>query len=81
MNDFTKEQLLEILWAVDYVRERTTNRSDAMRRLQGNILSMIDNYCEHEWDNRCTHSWDNGCCGGDLGDIKCVTCKRKLNDN
>jgi hypothetical protein len=50
MNDFNKEEIKEILWAVDYVRDRTTNRSDAMRRLQGKILSMIDNYpkCEHQ---------------------------------
>lgn len=44
MNNFTREELMELLWAVDYVRQTTTNRDETMRRLQGRLLTMVDNY-------------------------------------
>jgi len=48
MNDFTKEEFKSLRWGIEYVRERTNNRGDAMRGLLTKIQSLIDNYCEHE---------------------------------
>lgn len=47
MNDFTKYELQSLLWAIEYVRERTNNCGDTMRSLQRKIKPMIDDYCEH----------------------------------
>lgn len=49
MNDFTKDDLKSLRWAIEQVRERTNNRGDAMRGLLTKIQSLIDNYCEHEY--------------------------------
>lgn len=47
MNDFTKQELHSLLWSIEYVRERTNNCGDTMRRLKPKIQEMIDNYCDH----------------------------------
>lgn len=49
MNDFTKDEINKLLWAINYVKENTTNRSDAMSLLREKIKSMVDNYCDHEY--------------------------------
>ena len=46
MNDFTTYELQSLLWALNYVRDRTNNCGDTMRSLKIKIQSMIDNYCE-----------------------------------
>lgn len=46
MNDFTKYELLSLLWAIEYVRERTNNCGDVMRILSPKIKEMIENYHE-----------------------------------
>lgn len=51
MNDFTKYELQSLLWAIEYVRDRTNNCGDVMRATKLKIQSMIDNYCEHEYEN------------------------------
>jgi hypothetical protein len=46
MNDFTKEELGIILYSVDAVAfHEDEDRNDLFNKIQ----SMIDNYCEHEW--------------------------------
>lgn len=47
MNDFTKQDLQYLLIAVDYIKERTTNCSDALKKLKKKLGPMIDGYCEH----------------------------------
>lgn len=42
MNDFTLYELQSLLWAIDYVRERTNNRGDIMRALQGKLIEIIN---------------------------------------
>jgi hypothetical protein len=59
MNDFTKDELTEILESVRYWHEGLETR------LQDKIQPMIDNYCEHKWDN--------SCCGCTYG-IYCEKC-------
>lgn len=44
MIEFTKYELQSLLWAIEYVRERTNNCGDVMRSLKPKIQSMIDNY-------------------------------------
>lgn len=68
MNDFTRYELQSLLWAIDYVRERTNNCGDTMRSLQGKLIEMIDNYCEHP----ASRSFVN--CGVEY----CVQCKQEI---
>jgi hypothetical protein len=44
VNNFTIAELKYLIWAIKYVRERTTNCGDAMRKLERDIQAMIDNY-------------------------------------
>ena len=48
MNDFTIYELKSLLWAIEYVRDRTNNCGDTMRALKTKIKEMIDTYCEHD---------------------------------
>lgn len=48
MNEFTKEELKDLLWSIRFVKEKTTNRSDCMSALRTKLLTLIANYCEHE---------------------------------
>lgn len=63
MNQFTKDELLTILWTIDYTR-RTNNSNDAMRSLQAKVIMIIDNYC----DPVCPECKDEKC----LLNYKCV---------
>ncbi len=47
MNDFTKDELETILYCVDVV-SNVENTDE--QKLFDKIQSLIDNYCEHEWD-------------------------------
>jgi len=44
MNDFTITDLKYLLWAIKYVRDRTNNCGDAMRKLERNIQTMINTF-------------------------------------
>ena len=46
MNDFTKEELKDIHYALT---EYGNFESAPVKTLGDKIQSMIDNYCEHEW--------------------------------
>jgi hypothetical protein len=55
MNDFTKEELQELrdLLEPESDWQRLTELQYALR---DRIQSLINNYCEHQWQNQCTHS-------------------------
>ena len=53
MNDFTKEELIKIK---DVMYGISFDDNDE-RILRQKIQSMIDSYCEHEYENSCC-----GCC-------------------
>jgi hypothetical protein len=57
MNNFTTYELKSLLWAIDYVRERTNNCGDIMRALQGKLIEMI-----HESKDDCPHGVKHGNC-------------------
>lgn len=69
MNDFTKEELEAL---ADCYEQRMNSGYVIHLELLHKIQSMIDNYCEHEWENIC--------CQCDLDKIYCHKCKRTLND-
>jgi len=64
MNDFTKEELKEIWESLDV--ERLQSGVYVYTELMNKIQSMIDNYCDHEWENMC--------CACDLYHIYCHKC-------
>lgn len=41
IDDLTRKELCDILWVIDYVRERTNNRGDAIRHLEAKITSLL----------------------------------------
>jgi hypothetical protein len=47
MNDFTKEDLIEIYEYCNW-NKYDTSHSDFRRNLRNKIKSMIDNYCDHK---------------------------------
>jgi len=69
MNDFTKEELIEIR---DIMKPPLWFYEKKNCELINKIQSMIDNYCEHEWDNRC--------CGCEIYNIRCNKCDKSLED-
>ena len=70
MNDFTKDEL-------EYLHEMIGSISIAGHpiddeALKSKIQSMIDNYCEHEWENIC--------CQCTLDKIYCYKCEKDMGD-
>lgn len=74
MNDFTKEELEEILVALDYVRDGIDEFLPA-NPLMAKLQSMIDNYCEHE-----KNVWPLYTSKGDLPSAGlCFECNKSVN--
>lgn len=48
MNDFTKEELLQLLSDMDYVKSYY-GEEGINQELEDKLISMIDNYCEHDF--------------------------------
>lgn len=46
MNDFTKEELIELIDSFDWIEGETS--WEWKHELRHKIQSMIDNYCEHD---------------------------------
>ena len=68
MNDFTKEELEKLLmWSVHRAEDIGTVEycREGSGLLFDKIQSMIDNYCEHEYENRCCE------CTSAIGCSKC----------
>lgn len=64
MNEFTLEELYDIHGAV------TDTLVAMVPHLADKIQSMIDNYCNHQWDNMC--------CGCEIYHVYCVKCDERL---
>lgn len=75
MNDFTKEELNIIyLDMTIYAKKNVPPLKEASSHLdlKNKIQSLIDNYCEHEWENIC--------CQCTLDKIYCHKCKKDMGD-
>lgn len=81
MNEFTKEELEEILLGIRHfyvaynkglIADKDIDVSSGTLIID-KLQSMIDNYCEHELYNPCMTC--------NLDKIYCLNCKRGLNDN
>lgn len=69
MNDFTKEELEDILsWGDVYNEFGQSFAYELNKPLLDKIQSMIDNYCEHEWKHRYDVSEYDEC-------LKCGSCE------
>jgi hypothetical protein len=68
MNDFTKEELHEIKKCIEWFDNNRVINFHI--QLCNKIQSMIDNFCEHEWDNYYNGSINTG--------IYCNKCNKKL---
>lgn len=67
MNDFTKKELRDIQHYIEAYYDYNPKGN-----LHNKIQSMIDNYCEHEWENICCHC--------DLDRIYCHKCERTMHE-
>ncbi len=72
MNDFTKEELILIRYLINNMDETRLTHSKPLILVQSKIQSLIDNYCEHEWENIC--------CQCTLDKIYCHKCKKDMGD-
>jgi hypothetical protein len=57
MNDFTKDELIELQEASNYWHEGIETA------LTAKLKFMIDNYCDHDWDYGCRASYRCRSCG------------------
>ncbi len=71
MNDFTKEELETIYASVDIISVELDEFHEN-ERLLNKIQSMIDNYCEHDWENIC--------CQCTLDNIYCYKCEKSFDE-
>ncbi len=71
MNDFTKEELMNILYALEHLYEPSFDLPK-MYLLRNKVESMIDNYCDHEWENIC--------CQCTMDKIYCHKCEKDMGD-
>lgn len=60
MNDFTKEELEQIYFHLE----------NEPIELGKKIKSMIENYCDHEWENPC--------CGCPNSACICIKCDKRI---
>jgi hypothetical protein len=73
MNDFTKDELEEILGCVNSIIAINKESKDYFGPLAYKTEAMIDNYCEHEWKNHCPEC--------NPLNIYCIKCREYLRDN
>ena len=69
MNDFTKDDLIKLHIALQWVEIATPDKVD--KQLMKRIACMIDNYCEHDW-RKGVHLFN---------DIYCTKCKQHFEVN
>lgn len=63
MNDFTKDELTLIQYAINQFKPKESDYPD-VDPLFHKLQSMIDNYCEHYWTSGGTRPW-----------LHCIKCK------
>lgn len=61
MNDFTKEELLELIGWADYCVGSSLCYTET-EPLYKKIQSMIDNYCEHDYNEKSVELHAKQCC-------------------
>ena len=66
MNDFTKNDLVQIYTAVMHLMDNHCDYRDSNHQLQKKLQSRIDNYCEHEYSTGCM----------ECGAFECNKCQR-----
>jgi hypothetical protein len=71
MNDFTKEELQDLLTALDYSGWVTKMNCKNTPSLISKIQSMVDNYCDHK-HSQLTSNSEYGIF------VKCVKCKKVI---
>ena len=71
MNDFTKDELKTIFGHLPIHTPEREN-SEKYQNIYKKLQSMIDNYCEHEWENIC--------CQCTLDKIYCYKCEKDMGD-
>ncbi len=73
VNEFTKEELEDIVHLINDAHKGTQKHGlEWGFKLRDKIQSMIDNYCEHEWENIC--------CQCTLDKIYCYKCEKDMGD-
>lgn len=72
MNDFTKEELEIIAGIIVAAEQRCGQMSASGQSVKFKLQSMIDNYCDHEWD---TNLWNHF-----LSDFECNKCNKNLEE-
>ncbi len=62
MNDFTKEELRIILldMNINIIKTTVLTVSKSYVDLRNKVESMIDNYCEHEWQHGAADCCEKG---------------------
>lgn len=69
MNYFTKDELKDLLSVLnESIAEGT--QPECVHFLRDKIQSMLDNYCEHEWENIC--------CQCTMDKIYCHKCEKDM---
>ncbi len=71
MNQFTRKELELIEEIIAWHGSTPPDWIEPFKSvIHAKVQSMIDNYCEHEWENTCC-----GCC---LSAIRCLKCDKGL---
>ena len=72
MNDFTKEELEDLLYAarVMYKNGYDYPSDKPAYIIYDKLESVIENYCEHEWENTC--------CNCNIDTIYCHKCDKYM---
>lgn len=70
MNDFTKEELENLREACNFFPRDSFYHGEHVTDLRDKLRSMIDNYCEHEWENTC--------CACNFDRIYCHKCEKDM---
>lgn len=75
MNEFTKEELQILLLEMKiYIyKSEPLKAAKSYVELKDKLESMVDNYCEHEWENTC--------CQCSMDKIYCHKCDRTIIDD
>lgn len=66
MNDFTKDELQILSEYLDYPIEEIAGYEGNRLQLSVKLQSLIDNYCEHEWNH------------GGADCIACAKCEKEV---
>lgn len=73
MNDFTKDELQEIVDIVNDINNGSQRHGlELYFELRNKVQSMIDNYCDH--------AWENVCCQCAMSNVYCYKCEKSMDE-